>query len=280
MKLFGTRRAREQTDDLIVTTRRPFVQGEPQQPTAGQVGLKDAIRAGWYGNDTDEMFTDVPIRPTDTVVDVGCGSGAASTFIAKRAKHLVAVDHNAEALAQARKSLENHGPASTEFIRADAADLPLPDDLADTLICREVLEHVESPAAVLQELRRVTKPGGLLLVTVPDPQNERMQKHVAPDSYFQPPNHIRIIEREEFAELITDADLEIIRQSSWGFFWSIWFALFWNRGVEFDEQDDPVLNHWTMAWQHLLDTPGSEEYIRRLDDFMPKSQVIVARKPE
>ena len=46
------------------------------------------------------------------------------------------------------------------------------------------------------------------LITVPDPEIEKLQKKgLAPDAYFSKPNHIRIWERDAFAQLVTDAGL-------------------------------------------------------------------------
>ncbi|HTX62360.1 MAG TPA: class I SAM-dependent methyltransferase, partial [Acidimicrobiales bacterium] len=52
-------------------------------------------------------------------------------------------------------------------IRAPATDIPVEEGSFDAVVCTEVLEHVPEPAAVLAELRRVLRPGGVLLVTVP-----------------------------------------------------------------------------------------------------------------
>jgi len=48
-----------------------------------------------------------------------------------------------------------------------ADDVPLPDDVVDTFLLCEVVEHLEHPEAVLAEARRVLKPGGTGIITVP-----------------------------------------------------------------------------------------------------------------
>ncbi len=52
-------------------------------------------------------------------------------------------------------------------VACDAKSLPFPDGSFDAVICSELLEHVPAPAPVIAECRRVLKPGGTLLVTVP-----------------------------------------------------------------------------------------------------------------
>jgi ubiquinone/menaquinone biosynthesis C-methylase UbiE len=52
-------------------------------------------------------------------------------------------------------------------VQADAHDLPFADGAFDVVVCGEVLEHVKSPIGVLAEARRVLRPGGRLVATVP-----------------------------------------------------------------------------------------------------------------
>jgi SAM-dependent methyltransferase len=52
-------------------------------------------------------------------------------------------------------------------IVSDIADIPVPDASFDAVLCSEVLEHVSDPVPVLNELNRVLKPGGTLIITAP-----------------------------------------------------------------------------------------------------------------
>jgi SAM-dependent methyltransferase len=230
----------------------------------GWLGLYDAKLSGW-GSD-DELFRGVPIGPNDVVVDIGCGKGGYLGFCADRAARVIGVDLDADSLAAARERL-SESAAQVEFHIAPAEQLPIADGAATRVVCTEVLEHVADPAVVLRELARVAAPGGL---------QERMQEHVADDHYFQPPNHIRIIEREEFPAMVSAAGLEVLSQDSYGFFWSVWWALQWGSG---GNPDHEMLQHWTLAWKALLDAPHGRAVKDGLDRFLPKSQVIVARKP-
>ncbi|MBJ7329691.1 MAG: methyltransferase domain-containing protein [Solirubrobacteraceae bacterium] len=60
-----------------------------------------------------------------------------------------------------------HPGAQSADVIADLAELPLPDDDIDLVVCTEVLEHVPEPGRALRELARVLRPGGRLLLTVP-----------------------------------------------------------------------------------------------------------------
>lgn len=248
-------------------------------PDSSALGLRDAGLSGWFQNDTDELFVGIPIGPQDCVVDVGCGEGGNLNFCANRGADVIGIDMDQKCLDAAADKLSTTPARNQEFLLAAAEELPLADEVATRVICTEVLEHVDDPAVVLAELNRIAKPGALFLLTVPDALQERMQQAVAPDSYFQKPNHIRIVERDEFPQMVRDAGLEVLDQRSYGFFWSIWWSLFWAAEVDLERPQHPVLDHWTQAWTALLETERGRELKQQLDSFLPKSQVIVARKP-
>jgi hypothetical protein len=106
-----------------------------------------------------------------------------------------------------------------------------------------------------------------------------LQKDIASPDYFQKPNHIRIISEEQFKAMVSDAGLEIISHSQYGFYWSMWMLLFWEAKVEFSNPDHPLLEHWANTWQAVLDSPRGAQIKQALDAVVAKSQVIIARKP-
>lgn len=249
-------------------------------PNPRHVGLQDAAMAGLYNKAKGEVFDGVRITPEDVVVDVGCGEGAALGFCADQGAAIVAVDIHQGTLDTARQFLDGKPARSQEFHVGTAEELPLDSGIATRVLCMEVLEHVADPRTVLREMHRIGRAGALYLITVPDAKGEELTRLLGPDDYFQPPNHIRIIGRDELEGWVRQAGLEILAHRYYGFFWVLWFNLFWNRGVDIEAPEDPVLKHWTLAWKALLDSENGLEVKRKFDEFMPKSQVIVARKPE
>nr|WP_317620825.1 methyltransferase domain-containing protein [Pseudomonas aeruginosa] len=196
---------------------------------------------------------------------------------------------------------EDRGPAPTcgvdpgtgcAGIVSDSCPLPLEDALATRVIALEMLEHVDDPAQVLAELVRVGQPGALYLLAVPDAAGEHLQKRFAPSYYFSAPNHVRIFEREQFAGLVRESGLEVLQQSTFGFYWTLWMCIYWTcaraSGAELEGASHdvvqppypPLLNDWAKLWHQLLKMPESAPMKAALDDLLPKSQVIVARKPE
>jgi SAM-dependent methyltransferase len=99
------------------------------------------------------------------VLDAGCGNGYGLAILqAAGPARLVGVDIAEDAVARARSEVGD----STEVVQGDVRDLPFEDDSFDVVVCFEVIEHIEGQDEALVELRRVLRPGGLLLISSPN----------------------------------------------------------------------------------------------------------------
>ncbi|HET6362658.1 MAG TPA: class I SAM-dependent methyltransferase, partial [Gemmatimonadota bacterium] len=99
------------------------------------------------------------------VLEIGSGTGRDTAALAARGHHAIALDASVEALAltaRAAPALVGRG-----ILAGDAFHLPFPDGAFDAVFHQGVLEHFGNPAAFLAENFRVTAPGGLLVVDVP-----------------------------------------------------------------------------------------------------------------
>ncbi len=121
------------------------------------------------------------------------------------------------------------------------------------------------------------KHGARYLLSVPDPAAESVQKRLAPEAAFRKPNHIRVIERDEFAQLVTGAGLVVEMRASYGFFWAMYHALFWPCHVDFEAPHHRLLDNWCATWNALLDLPQGKDVMNALEAVMPKSQIIIAQ---
>jgi SAM-dependent methyltransferase len=243
----------------------------------------EARQFGWFNEDKGELLPGFRVGEADTVADVGCGTGLFSTFSATCGAEVFAVDIDPEALKAVRQRMVGMKPRRPfHVILSDANPLPLPDGMATRVLAQEVLEHVDDPRQFMGELVRIGKPGALYLLSVPDPASEAIQKGVAPDLYWRKPNHLRIFGRDEFDQLVRGAGLEIVQRTHFSFYWSMWWALFWSDkgGFEFGAPATPVLAHWNKTWAALLKTPNGHRIKQALDDFAPKSQILIARKAD
>lgn len=103
-------------------------------------------------------------RPGHKILDAGCGAGNLMEQL--KGLDVTGVDISETLLAQARARTSGQEGARVLFGNAEA--LPFDDDTFDRAVCSEILEHVLHPEAVLAELRRVVKPGGRIVLTVPN----------------------------------------------------------------------------------------------------------------
>ena len=102
------------------------------------------------------------VTPSTDCLDVGCGDGRTTQWLAQRARSYVGVDVSESAVRAARLR------GMDARLVADAAVLPFADQSFDAVLCIEVLEHLFDPEAAAAEIRRVLRPGGTLVATVPN----------------------------------------------------------------------------------------------------------------
>jgi SAM-dependent methyltransferase len=114
------------------------------------------------------------VEPGLEWLDVGCGAGRTyAQFVAPPAGRYVGVDVSATAVAQAREA-----GIEAEVV-PDASELPFEDESFDAAICVEVLEHLFAPHDAVAEIRRVLRPGGRLIASVPNAIYWRMRLNSA-----------------------------------------------------------------------------------------------------
>jgi len=104
------------------------------------------------------------LRPTDSVLDIGCGPGSVSMDLAGRVASLIGVDAAQEALTRAEEDRARRRIANASFRVADVYDLPFADDTFTVVYGHQLLQHLARPVAALAEASRVLTPGGIIAV--------------------------------------------------------------------------------------------------------------------
>jgi SAM-dependent methyltransferase len=102
------------------------------------------------------------LRPSERrVLDAGCAFGFGTARLA-RSREVVGLELSADYLAEARRRYPD-----LTLVRGDVQALPFADGSFDAVVLLDVLEHLPDPAAALREARRVVRPGGALVLSVP-----------------------------------------------------------------------------------------------------------------
>ena len=110
----------------------------------------------------ERLLSDVP--EGKTVVEIGFGAGSLLPALAARSATVIGVDHSPAMLEEARRRLALSGLNGIDLRLGEMTHLPLPDRSADCAVLNMVLHHAADPPAVLDEIRRVLTPGGVLVL--------------------------------------------------------------------------------------------------------------------
>lgn len=143
---------------------------------ARDIALYDSVAADWWGGETRwlrVLANMVPARLRHfervvpewsgrRVLDLGCAGGFMAEALARRGAAVIGVDPARQAVASARAHAAAEGLA-IDYVVAAGEALPLAEESVDAVVCVDVLEHVADLDAVLDEVRRVLKPGGWFL---------------------------------------------------------------------------------------------------------------------
>ena len=109
----------------------------------------------------DECLGDTDLAGKRTL-DAGCGYGPFSCAASRRGAAVCSVDIGGRLVAVATARAGSRG------LVADACELPVRDESFDVVISSEMLEHTRAPLRALEELVRVLRPNGLLVLTTPN----------------------------------------------------------------------------------------------------------------
>jgi SAM-dependent methyltransferase len=161
--LFPLGLARSQWEPLIHLLAMDYCTITLGGPAVGMVAaLEERSRAG-YLRVMQHLVDEMAPQPGETVLEVGCGSGVLTRWLAHRtrgANRLVGVDVNPYLLREAGMIARHaHLEDVITFQEGNAEDLPFPERSFDLTMSCTLLEEVDADRAVA-ELVRVTKPGG------------------------------------------------------------------------------------------------------------------------
>jgi SAM-dependent methyltransferase len=128
------------------------------------------------------------------VLDIASGEGFGSNLLATVAARVVGVDISSSAVNHAR---DHYKRDNLQFMVGSVTEIPLSAASVDVVVSFETIEHIDAHTAMLDEVRRVLRPGGVFIVSTPD-------KATYTDATGHTnPFHVRELYRNEFAALIS-----------------------------------------------------------------------------
>ena len=121
---------------------------------------------GWRTAANSAAYLVPHLRPGMDLLDVGCGPGTITVDLARLVApgKVFGIDLASEVLEAPRRQADEQGVHNVTFASGDVYGLALPDDSVDVVHAHQVLQHLADPVAALIEMRRVTRPGGLVAV--------------------------------------------------------------------------------------------------------------------
>jgi 2-polyprenyl-3-methyl-5-hydroxy-6-metoxy-1,4-benzoquinol methylase len=158
------------------------------------------------------------------VLDVGCHTGIMGEVLKeKKQARVIGIDMDSEALQIARDRLEGTLPLNIE--EPGWADALVAEGFHDfdVILFGDVLEHTRMPERILDEAKKLLKPDGHIIVSVPNIAHWRIRfglffgKFIYTDSGILDKTHLRFFTRKSVLHLINNAGLEIIKSDVAGY---------------------------------------------------------------
>lgn len=164
------------TQDEIYRTRKEFFNEHAERWL--DIWYKDPSTGLYdkHGKDFERLFSLLPLKPGDRVLDVGCGTGVLVPFILERITStgiLYELDF-ADTMIETNRSL--HEGDNIRFILADAERVPLDDASCDAVICFSCFPHFHDKGKAVITLSRILKQRGIFAVAHFD-SSEGIKKH-------------------------------------------------------------------------------------------------------
>lgn len=127
------------------------------------------------------------------VLDIACGEGYGANLLADAAKHVTGVDIDSRTIHQAAKK---YCKSNLKFMAGRVEHIPLPDHSVDVVVSFETLEHTTEHTKMLQEVKRVLKPGGIAIISTPE------KKEYSDATGYINPFHVKELYEHQFTALV------------------------------------------------------------------------------
>ena len=220
------------------------------------------------------------LKPGERLLDAGCGEGRHCFGGLSRGARVVGLDLDFESLRLASKRLRREAAAQGSLgamLQGDTFHLPFRDETFDKVICSEVMEHVHDYRAAARELARVTKPGGMVAVTIPTATSEHLYLRTGDDYFESLGGHIRIFRPRQLAEGLASAGLATV---GCGFAHALHTPYWVLRSIVGlpDADTSPIVKLYRLFLIRATTSKAMDRLEKVLNYCSPKSLILYAEK--
>ena len=205
-----------------------FVNPQPSNEVLGEIYSKDYFIGSMAGEPTQvqevkratarhylrlmELYAKTPLR--GRLLEIGCGRGEFLVEAANRGLEVAGIEYSEDSASQARQLLGGRG----QVVTGDIDSAQLPAESFDYCVFADVIEHVRDPAAFIEQVWRLLKPGGLVFVATPSLDSpsarwlkeEWMEFKLEHLSYFNRRTLDRLLHRHHFTDIQTGAGYKVL----------------------------------------------------------------------
>jgi len=140
----------------------------------------DLYHAQFYGNVFERVFhnnriatllrlvtQELALPDSAQMLDVGCNTGPMLIPLRRRGYDIVGIDISVDDVQQAERYLAERQLPYNRLSVADGTSLPFRDQSFDAILLVDILEHTDNPEGIVAETKRLLRPGGIVVATVP-----------------------------------------------------------------------------------------------------------------
>lgn len=165
-------------------------------------GLDRVFGLGRVREASERLYLDS--QSPGRLLDVGCGDGSFLHRMQQKGWQVAGVDFDPQAVAAARRRY------GLELVVGDLQSAQFGRESFDAVTLNHVIEHLFDPRETLQEVRRVLRPGGLLVVVTPNPESLGHRRHGAHWFGLDPPRHLHLFPPATLRRVVEQAGFRIV----------------------------------------------------------------------
>jgi len=193
--------------ELAAAYSREYYGTPPQKfvaPIAAMVGLFQSARARG-------IVRLVGHKRAARVLDVGCGNGGFLMKMRRRGLEVEGTEWTADAAARIPRD------ASIPIHVGDLVEMNLPPQSFDAVTLWHVLEHLRRPRETLAKIHSILRPGGLLLMSMPNAESAQARRYGTHWFHHDPPRHMFGFGPHSISLLLEDSGFRVTDLSTWSF---------------------------------------------------------------